>query len=163
MAGIEGLTPAFAKGLQQLVAASGGRLRITSGFRSVQRQQQLFDAAVKKYGSVAKARKWVAPPGKSNHNHGNAADLSGDLDWAHANAGRFGLTFPLPHEKWHIELAGVRGAKAGHTHAPTVDDELYDENPTDVLETERLKDPMVQVANLFAILASEAPETGEYV
>lgn len=94
-------------------------LGILSGTRTVARQQQLWDAALKKYGSPAAARKWVAPPGKSQHNGGNAADLSWDGDyfskappdvqkWVHENAKRFGLTFPLPNEAWHIEAEGAR-------------------------------------------------------
>jgi hypothetical protein len=63
----------------------------------------------------------VAPPGNSQHNHGNAADLgylSPDaLEWAHTNAGKYGLAFPLKNENWHIELAGARGG--GHA-APTM-------------------------------------------
>jgi hypothetical protein len=103
-----GMVPDFSRRLEQMVAASGGRLQINSGYRSTQHQAQLFAAAVKKYGSEAAARKWVAPPGKSRHNHGMAADLGGDLSWAHANAGRFGLTFPMSWEPWHVELQGAR-------------------------------------------------------
>lgn len=97
-------------------------LGILSGTRTVERQQQLWNAAVKKYGSAEKARKWVAPPGKSQHNHGNAADLSWNGDyfskapadvqkWVHDNSARFGLTFPLPNEAWHIETEDARSGK----------------------------------------------------
>src|ERR1044072_6685491 len=101
-----------------MINASGGRLHITSGFRSVAQQQQLWDAAVKKYGSAAAARKWVAPPGDSHHNKGVAADLGGDLAWAHANAARFGLKFPMPWEAWHIEPADLKST-SGHTTPPS--------------------------------------------
>lgn len=94
-------------------------LGILSGTRTVARQKQLWEAALVKYGSAEKARKWVAPPGNSQHNHGNAADLSwnggyfstapADVQkWVHDNAARFGLTFPLPNEAWHIETEGAR-------------------------------------------------------
>jgi LAS superfamily LD-carboxypeptidase LdcB len=92
-----------------MIADSGGRLRMTSGYRSQAHQAQLFKAAVAKYGSEEAARKWVAPPGKSKHGAGEAADLAGDLNWAHANAKKYGLHFPMPWEKWHIELVGSRG------------------------------------------------------
>ena len=83
---------------------------------------RLFKAAVKKYGSVKAARKWVAPPGGSQHNKGGASDLSwnGDffknaparvMQWVHSNAGKFDLKFPLGHEPWHIEKAETRGGK----------------------------------------------------
>lgn len=113
-----GLDQGFASALSNMFAAAppdiAQHLRVTSGFRSPERQAQLWQGALQKYGSPEKARKWVAPPGKSNHNHGHAADLK-YLDpsataWAHENAGRFGLAFPLSNENWHIELASRRGS-----------------------------------------------------
>lgn len=94
---------------------------IVSAFRSLARQKELFDAAVEKYGSVARARKWVAPPGHSNHGpkvdgFGTAVDLgipgqkavSGQ--WpvqreAAVNriAARHGLYSPMDWEDWHFE------------------------------------------------------------
>jgi hypothetical protein len=103
-----------------LVAASGGRVWVVSGFRSVERQQQLWDAAVRKYGSVRKARKWVAPPGKSNHNKGEAVDLGGDLRLARQLAARFGFVAPMGHEPWHFERAGFRSQPDAHTEAPVM-------------------------------------------
>lgn len=108
MAGFDGMNPIFAAQLQALIAASGGRLYIESGYRSVEEQQRLWDNAVAKYGSPDAARKWVAPPGKSNHNKGAAADLGGDLELAHQLAPQFGLVFPMDYEEWHIELASQR-------------------------------------------------------
>lgn len=97
-------------------------LGVLSGARSVKRQAELWDAALKRYGSVAEARKWVAPPGKSRHNTGKAADLAwkGDylrnapawvVKWVHDNAAAQGLEFPLANENWHVELAGDRRKK----------------------------------------------------
>jgi len=90
-----------------------GQILINSGARSFQKQKQLWEAALKKYGSESKARKWVAPPGKSNHNHGVAADLyyatPAARDWMHENAADFGLYFPLSNEPWHVEPIGSRG------------------------------------------------------
>lgn len=87
-------------------------LRIFSGHRSDEHQARLFADAVKKYGSEAAARKWVAPPGRSRHNSGRAADLKyaspAVQEWIHANAANFGLGFPMDHEPWHLELAGER-------------------------------------------------------
>lgn len=91
-------------------------LRVSSGYRSTDRQEQLWKEALVKYGSPEEARKWVAPPGRSQHNHGAAADLKflspEAKAWVHANAGKYGLAFPLSNEDWHIELAGARD---GHT------------------------------------------------
>jgi LAS superfamily LD-carboxypeptidase LdcB len=109
--------------LESMIAAgreAGVDIGVTSGTRSRERQQQLWDAAVAKYGSEAAARKWVAPPGSSMHERGMAADLSfgpGGKEWAHANASRFGLTFPMGHEPWHVEPVGGRGAGGGNAAA----------------------------------------------
>lgn len=113
---ISGMSSAFEGKLEKLLGSlpkeMAGQITITSGFRSVERQQQLWQQALEKYGSVAEARKWVAPPGNSQHIKGNAADLSygspAAKDWAHANAGKFGLQFPLGNENWHIEDADAR-------------------------------------------------------
>lgn len=120
-AGFKGLKPELSGPLKAFIDASGGRISILSGYRSNERQAQLYAAGVAKYGKAG-VRKWVAPPGKSNHNHGVAADLQfADDDarkWAHANAAKFGLTFPMDHEPWHIEPVGVRGSKQAYTTPP---------------------------------------------
>lgn len=97
-------------------------LGVLSGTRSIERQQALWQDALAKYGSAAEARKWVAPPGNSQHNHGNAADLSFNgrslrhappevVAWVHENAAQFGLHFPLSNENWHVEPLGTRGTQ----------------------------------------------------
>jgi hypothetical protein len=116
---ITGLSDPFEAALSRMLAEAPASVRgavtINSGFRSVERQTELFNAAVAKYGSVAAARRWVAPPGRSQHNFGNAADLgfqSGEArEWFHANAGRYGLEFPMGHEPWHIQ--GTKGLGGG--------------------------------------------------
>lgn len=107
-------------------------LQIGSGYRSIDRQRELFDAAVKKYGSPEAARKWVAPPGNSQHNHGNAVDIwykgqrldkapAEVREWVHANAGAYGMRFPMSWESWHIEPTDARGGGAGSTVVPARD------------------------------------------
>lgn len=124
---ISGLEAEFADRLYDLLLnlppELAGKVTIKSAYRDVQHQQELWDAAVKKYGSPEAARKWVAPPGKSNHGGGLAVDLSyatnGARKWVHENAARFGLNFPMAHENWHIEPIGVRSGEyksTGHTH-----------------------------------------------
>lgn len=111
-----GMNPAFNARLRQLFESAPPaireQLRVFSGYRSPERQAELYQQAVKKYGSPEAARNNVAPPGRSQHNHGNAADLkylSKDArEWVRQNAGNYGLAFPLGHEPWHIELAGAR-------------------------------------------------------
>lgn len=125
---VDGLSDTFATNLSAMMqdAPPGIRegLGIYSGFRSVDRQAELFRDAVSRYGSESAARKWVAPPGRSNHNHGKAADLSYNgrslkhapkevVDWVHQNAGKYGLHFPMGHEPWHVEVMGTRGTAPG--------------------------------------------------
>jgi hypothetical protein len=90
-------------------------IKINSGYRSPERQAQIFKEAVAKYGSEAAARKWAAPPGRSNHNHGQAADIGFQTEEArayfHANASRYDLAFPMAHEPWHIETKEARMKK----------------------------------------------------
>jgi LAS superfamily LD-carboxypeptidase LdcB len=120
---VGGLNAEFARRfglLQKAVKQAGGDLTIYSGGRDQQKQATLYKAALAKYGSESEARKWVAPPGKSNHDtHAGmkyglgdgavASDLRGDLAMAHKLAARYGLMFPLANEAWHVELAGIRG------------------------------------------------------
>ncbi|MDX0831232.1 hypothetical protein GOD82_15015 [Sinorhizobium medicae] len=109
------LEPEFAAYLDAFMAAAPGKISINSGRRTTERQAELFAAEVKKRGSVAEARKWVAPPGHSMHERGGAADLGYESEavkrWAHANAEAYGLTFRLKNEDWHIELARADAAK----------------------------------------------------
>lgn len=91
-------------------------LRVTSGFRSPDVQQKLWNDALAKYGSESAARKWVAPPGRSKHNHGQAVDLKylapAAQKWVLDNAQQFGRALPMAHEPWHIEPIGARGQAA---------------------------------------------------
>lgn len=119
MAGTEGMDPDFAAKLQGLVNASQGKVWINSGYRSVERQTQLYNDAIKKYGSPEAARKWVAPPGHSNHNKGLAADLGGDMTLAHRLASQFGLVFPMGWEPWHIEPPNARSKNPNYAMSQT--------------------------------------------
>lgn len=94
-----------------------------------------WEADVKALGPEEAGKKWrpqlralgvtkfIAMPGSSNHQKGAAADLSYNgnslsqapdnvVKWLHDNAGRYGLTFPMEHENWHIEVAGARSGAA---------------------------------------------------
>lgn len=113
--------------MRRAAGAIGLDIGVTSGTRTRERQQQLFDAAVEKYGSEEAARKWVAPPGTSMHEKGLAADLSfgpGAREWARANAGRFGLGFPMAHEPWHVEAVEARTGGGANAYAEKAQQEL---------------------------------------
>lgn len=111
----------FKKRLQELIKASNGRVSLVSGYRSPEQQQRLYDAAVAKYGE-ANAGRWAAVPGKSNHEKGFAGDIAFSTDaakeWAHKNAARFGLEFPMEWEPWHIEPTGTRTGVFDKNYTP---------------------------------------------
>lgn len=109
MASMEGLAPDFQARLNALIAASGGRITLTSGFRTRAQQAALYK----------KKPKLAAKPGRSNHEKGEAGDIAFKDDnarkWAHANAKRFGLHFPMSHEPWHIERIDLKSKKGAYT------------------------------------------------
>jgi Flp pilus assembly protein TadG len=106
-----GLQPALKLAVDQLIAASNGRVYIESGLRSTARQTELWNEAVAKYGDPEIADNWVARPGTSNHESGLAVDLGGDLELAVRLVDDLGLPLwrPMSWEPWHFELTGSRG------------------------------------------------------
>lgn len=118
-----GMDPNMQRNLAAFLMAAdselGPGLQVYSGYRSPELQASLYENALDKYGSEEAARKWVAPPGRSQHNFGRAADLRFNgtrLDqdpraaaWVRANAPRYGLAVPMSWEPWQVELAGARG------------------------------------------------------
>lgn len=109
IAKLDDLEPDFGRRLRRLILAAPGSVTVFSGRRSAKRQAELWAEALRKYGSVAAARKWVAPPGSSKHERGEAADLrygAGMREWCHNNAARYGLAYRLDNEPWHIESTG---------------------------------------------------------
>ena len=105
-----GLHRDLAAAVDRLVAASGGRVWVVSGFRSPDRQAQLWAEAVAEHGSPEAADDWVARPGTSMHEKGLAVDLGGDLDEAARIADELDLPLyrPMAHEPWHFELSAAR-------------------------------------------------------
>ncbi len=112
-------------------------LTIVSGHRSIAHQRQLWEQALRKYGSPERARIWVAPPGSSAHHTGRAIDFwlghglssknlaalrtTAAYRWLVCNAARFGFS-PYAAEPWHWEYTppgsvqpGTPAASAGRT------------------------------------------------
>lgn len=105
-----GLEAPFASRLERMMAEAPGRISVTSGLRSRQQQADLY----------RRKPHLAAPPGRSRHEDldhepgAEAADLAFESPavqaWAHANAHRYGLRFPMgtrrpgkKYEPWHIE------------------------------------------------------------
>jgi hypothetical protein len=107
----EGLHPVLRRAVDRLVGASGGRVWVDSGFRSLAKQTLLWQRALERYGTPEIADDWVARPGTSLHERGLAVDLGGELDLAVRLIDDLGLPLwrPMSWEPWHFELVGSRG------------------------------------------------------
>ena len=93
---------------QSFARADGIELSLTSGFRSLTRQQMLFDREVVIRGSESEAAKWVLPPKFSKHPRGLAIDVNypdgrTEALWLERNGSRFGLCRVYANEWWHFE------------------------------------------------------------
>ncbi len=111
------LTPGVQRAVTRALAAAaadGVELRVTSGWRSPEQQQVLYDEAVRKYGSTRQASHWVLPPSRSAHVRGQAVDVGPEIGarWLEANGVRFGLCRRYDNEYWHFELlAAATGSR----------------------------------------------------
>ena len=88
--------------------ADGVLLTLSSGFRTLQRQQELFDREIEIRGSETEAAKWVLPPRSSHHPRGLAIDVNypGDKPgalWLENNGSKFGICRVYGNEWWHFE------------------------------------------------------------
>jgi uncharacterized membrane protein len=103
-----GLHPVVDRAVEQILQASGGRVILSSGWRSSESQIALWAEAVQRYGDPEIADDWVARPGTSMHERGLAVDLAGDQELAAELVRSLGLPLhrPLAHEPWHFELLG---------------------------------------------------------
>ncbi|UKO97788.1 M15 family metallopeptidase [Nostoc sp. UHCC 0870] len=112
-----------------------------SGFRSIEKQQKLFQNQIQRYGSAQAAAKISAPPGYSEHHTGFAVDLTDgkfpkqDITlafkktdayrWLTRNAKKFGFEMSFPannlqgvnFEPWHWRYVGSSNAAAIFTNA----------------------------------------------
>lgn len=109
------LVPQFKNRYEAAKAAAkkkGHTLAITSGYRSLERQEVLFQRAIKRHGSAQAASKWVLPPEKSNHPWGLAIDINYGVGgtkgkkaaaWLEKNGYKYGLCRRYENEWWHFE------------------------------------------------------------
>ena len=114
---ISGSDQQFVASVESMISSAPPEIRdglaVFSGYRSIERQTELWEAS-------DKSGKMVAKPGSSQHNHGKAFDLEWNgqrldkapqevQDWVAANLEAHGLTRPMDYEPWHIEPIGARG------------------------------------------------------
>jgi zinc D-Ala-D-Ala carboxypeptidase len=107
--------------------ADGVPLSVTSGWRSREHQQRLFDEAVAEYGSVKEASRWVSTPDTSAHVTGDAVDVGPTeaADWLSRHGTDHGLCQVFANELWHYELATTPGGEC----PPPYPDSSYREQP----------------------------------
>lgn len=136
---MDALTAQAYRKMHDAAENDGISLWVSSGYRSEEKQEELFDREVETYEKTAGKReeaeayaeKSVARPGYSEHITGLAIDLNGVLDsfdgtpafrWLDAHAQEYGfiLRFPkdkqeitkIKYEPWHYRYVGIENAKA---------------------------------------------------
>lgn len=100
---IDKLDPELLGRLDRLGAQLGVKIDVISGNRTTEEQAALYQKYLNGTGNLA------APPGKSNHEHGAAADVYvngvalANVPGARDAAAKLGLHFPVGGEAWHVE------------------------------------------------------------
>jgi D-alanyl-D-alanine carboxypeptidase len=103
-------------------AADGASIRVTSGYRSFERQSAILRELIEAEGKGS-ALLSAARPGHSEHQLGTTVDLVGAADWLRENAWRFGFVMSYPPgrspgltcyrpEVWHYRYFGRQRAAA---------------------------------------------------
>jgi hypothetical protein len=120
----DNLDPRMKERLSRMFRDGGGRVWLGNGWRSEQQQRDMF---LDRYrpdpnGEISwNGQKWTrvkgapaAPPGRSMHEIGLAADLEGDIAWANANAANYGLKHfaSVNNEPWHFQPAELPNSRA---------------------------------------------------
>lgn len=91
-------------------------ITVTSGYRSYEQQKALYERYIRSGKDI---RYIAAPPGRSNHNHGQAVDAVVDgtpiaQAFGAAWLRRFGLAAPVKGDPVHVELSGARASSGGY-------------------------------------------------
>jgi LAS superfamily LD-carboxypeptidase LdcB len=102
--------------------SAGLELEVNSGWRSLAYQRELFAQAIEQYGSESEAARWVARPGTSVHEAGEAVDLgpASATSWLAVHGAAYGLCRVYANEPWHFELrpdAATDGCPATYADA----------------------------------------------
>ncbi len=128
----QGMHPQMQERVRQLIEASEGSVGLGQGLRDPKQQLQMFLSrhVPDPNGSITHAgQKWsrlpgmaaAAPPGKSMHEIGLAADMTGDIGWVRDNVARFNLqTFEnVNNEPWHVQPSELTRSRSSYEKQPT--------------------------------------------
>lgn len=115
-----------------------------SGYRSADRQKQIFDNQVQAVGET-RAKEYVALPGESEHQTGLAMDVgrlegsfgqSKEGKWLRENAHNFGFILRYPegkehitkinYEPWHFRYVGIKPANEIYNSGLTLEEYIED-------------------------------------
>jgi zinc D-Ala-D-Ala carboxypeptidase len=140
---VANLDPSLLRALRRAAmdaAGDGVEFYVISGWRSRKDQVQLFREAVSKYGSKQEAARWVATPGTSAHETGNAVDLghSDATAWLSKHGAKYGVCQIYSNEPWHYERRpdavdhGCPPPYADPTQDPRTHDDLHARHRTAV-------------------------------
>ncbi|MED4285314.1 D-alanyl-D-alanine carboxypeptidase family protein [Priestia megaterium] len=114
----EGINQGFLNRLAAFGQAHGKVVVINSGYRSIEKQAELYNGYIHHLPGYNLAAK----PGNSRHNYGYAADLSGWPQQLPNSAYLpFGLYKAVPSENWHIEPVETKGKTAPQLAGVKVD------------------------------------------
>jgi hypothetical protein len=106
-----GMYAPFQSAIDRMIADAPGKITVASGYRTPERQEELWNEHAAKYPDPEVRDDYVARAGQSSHNYGLAADLSyadqEAIKWAQENAAKYGLNFRMGHENWHIEPSNI--------------------------------------------------------
>ncbi len=144
-----GLTRATQRALKRMIAAArskGVRIVVSSAYRSYAEQKALLARKIREYGSEKKARRYVAAPGRSEHQTGLAVDLWNGVTWGLAvrntrtgkwlwrHAWRYGFILRYTNgkekvtgyafEPWHYRYIGPRAKDFGPNTNLTLEEYL---------------------------------------
>lgn len=117
---VETVTAAAFEIMRTAAATAGVKLRITSGFRSMEEQTALWEE--RKDPAVRKLKGQAARPGWSNHQSGRAIDIHTGLTiaafalgqstpeskWLDAHARQYGFARTVSNEPWHFCLFAIQ-------------------------------------------------------
>ncbi len=105
---LEAATARAFRAMAKAARTAGVHLGIRSGFRSHEKQQELYERYRAGWGNLA------ARPGYSNHQSGRAVDIFIDdhriYAWLERHARAFGFKRTVRREAWHWEYIGATRA-----------------------------------------------------